>query len=124
MLIIGLMLLSIGGGCEAFASGFDWLLFCRAVQGVTIALLTPLTIVLISDLLTDEQEIHGQGFKVALDRGAQILMPLLGGALATISWHVAMLPYFLILPLAFAAFLWMPETRAPGTETLRQYLTK
>jgi MFS family permease len=124
MLIIGLMLFSIGGGCAALAASFDWLLFCRAVQGVAMGMLTPLTVVLISDLLTDEQEIHGQGFKVALDRCAQILMPILGGALAIISWRVAMLPYFLILPLAFAAFVWMPETRAPGKETLRDYLTK
>jgi ACDE family multidrug resistance protein len=124
MLIIGLMLFSIGGGCAAFSSSFEWILFCRAVQGVAMGMLTPLTVVLISDLLTDEQEIHGQGFKVVLDRGAQILMPLLGGALATISWHVALLPYFLILPLAFAAFVWMPETRAPGKETIRGYLAK
>jgi MFS transporter, ACDE family, multidrug resistance protein len=124
MLILGLTLFSLAGGAAAFAPSFTGLLVCRALQGVGMSMLTPLTIVLISDLLSEDQEIHGQGFKVALDRVAQILLPLLGGALAVISWQTAMLPYFLILPLALAALLWMPETRAPGSETVRQYLAK
>ncbi len=124
MLILGLTLFALAGGAAAFAPSFAWLLVCRALQGVAMSMLTPLTIVLISDLLSEDKEIHGQGFKVAIDRLAQILLPLLGGALAVISWQAAMLPYFAILPLALAALLWMPETRAPGTETVRHYLAK
>jgi len=124
MLILGLTLFALAGGAAAFAPSFGWLLVCRALQGVAMSMLTPLTIVLISDLLSDQQEIHGQGFKVAIDRVAQILFPLLGGALAVVSWQAAMLPYFLILPLALAALTWMPETRAPGKETIPHYLAK
>jgi len=124
MLILGLALFALAGGAASLASSFEWLLFCRVLQGVAMSALTPLTIVLISDLLSEDQEIHGQGFKVAIDRIAQILLPLLGGALALISWQAAMLPYLLVLPLSLAALLWMPETRAPGTETLREYLVR
>jgi MFS family permease len=124
MLILGLALFALAGGAGALAPSFDGFLACRAVQGVAMSALTPLTIVLISDLLSEEQEIHGQGFKVALDRIAQIGLPLLGGALAALSWRAALLPYLAILPLALAALIWMPETRAPGSETLGQYLHK
>jgi MFS family permease len=124
MLILGLALFALAGGASALAPSFEWFLFCRVLQGVAMSALTPLTIVLISDLLSEEQEIHGQGVKVALDRIAQIGLPLLGGALAALSWRWAMVPYLLILPLAVAAFLWMPETRKPGSETLRQYIAK
>jgi MFS family permease len=124
MLILGLALFALAGGAGALAPSFEWLLVCRVLQGVAMSALTPLTIVLISDLLSQEQEIHGQGFKVAIDRVAQMLLPLLGGALAVLSWQAAMLPYLLVLPLAVVAFLWMPETRAPGTETVRPYLAK
>ena len=66
---------------------YDWLLVCAPLQGVGMSALTPLTIVLISDLLPDEQEIHGQGNKVAIDRVAMIVLPLLGGVLAALSWR-------------------------------------
>ena len=52
------------------------MLILRAVQGIGASALLPLTIVLISDILPDEQEIQGQGIKVALDRVGMIVLPL------------------------------------------------
>ena len=124
MLVLGLALFGLAGAAAALAPSFGWLLAMRALQGVGMSAITPLTIVLISDLLPEDQEIHGQGFKVAIDRVAMIILPLAGGALAALSWRAAFLPYLLILPLALAALVWMPETRSPGAETLRQYLQK
>jgi predicted MFS family arabinose efflux permease len=80
--------------------------------------------VLISDILPEDQEIHGQGTKVAIDRVAMIALPLLGGALAALSWRAAFVPYLLMAPLALVAFVWMPETNAGGTDSLRQYLAQ
>ena len=124
MLVLGLTLFGLAGAAAALAPNYGWLLAMRAIQGVGMSAITPLTIVLISDLLPDDQEIHGQGIKVALDRVAMIVLPLAGGALAALSWRAAFVPYLLILPLALAALVWMPETRSPGAETLREYLQK
>jgi MFS family permease len=124
MLVLGLTLFSLAGAAAALAPTYGWVLALRVLQGVGMSAITPLTIVLISDLLPDQQEIHGQGMKVALDRVAMIVLPLVGGTLAALSWRAAFVPYLLILPLALAALIWMPETRAPGTETLREYLQK
>jgi ACDE family multidrug resistance protein len=124
MLVLGLALFGLSGGAAALAPSYDWLLVCRAFQGVGMSMVTPLTIVLISDLLPDELEIHGQGYKVAIDRVAMIFLPLIGGVLAALSWRYAFLPFLLILPLALAAFFWMPETVSPGTDTLKQYLAR
>jgi len=124
MLMLGLALFGIAGAAAALAPSYDWVLVCRAVQGIGMSAITPLTIVLISDLLPEEQEIHGQGLKVAIDRVAMIILPLAGGILAALSWRAAFLPYLLILPLAFAAYLWMPETSNPNVETLKQYLAR
>jgi MFS family permease len=124
ILILGLTLFGIAGAAAALAPSYDWVLVCRAVQGVGMSAITPLTIVLISDLLPEEQEIHGQGMKVAIDRIAMILLPLVGGVLAALSWRAAFLPFLLILPLPLAAYLWMPETSNPHVETLRQYLAR
>jgi MFS family permease len=124
ILILGLALFGIAGGAAAFAPSYDWLLVCRAVQGIGASMLLPLTIVLISDILPDDREIHGQGTKVALDRIAMIVLPVIGGALAILSWRAGFVPFFLIVLLALAALLWMPETGRPGHDSLRDYLTR
>ena len=124
LLIFGLALFGLGGGAAAWAPTYDWLLVCRAIQGIGGSALLPLTIVLISDILPDDREIRGQGIKVALDRVAMILLPVVGGALAVLSWRAAFVPFFLATLLALAALAWMPETGRPGTDSLRQYLTR
>ncbi len=121
MLILGLALFGLAGSAAAFAPSFNWLLFLRALQGVGMSALTPLTIILISDLVSEEREIHGQGMKVVIDRIAMIMFPIIGGVLAAISWRLAFAPFLLAMPLALAAYFWMPETCKPGTDTLRQY---
>lgn len=122
MLIGGLVLFGLAGGAAALAPSYDWVLILRALQGVGMSALSPLTIVLISDILPAEQEIHGQGTKVAIDRVAMIVLPLAGGVLAALSWRAAFLPFLLTVPVAVVAYFWMPETNTGGDDTLRQYI--
>jgi MFS family permease len=124
LLVFGLAVFGLAGGAAAFAPTYDGVLVCRVVQGIGMSAITPLTIVLISDLLPDELEIHGQGYKVAIDRVAMIALPLAGGVLAALSWRYTFLVYLLIVPLALAALLWMPETVSLGSDTLKQYLAR
>ena len=124
LLVFGLAVFGIAGGAVALAPSYDGVLILRAVQGIGASALLPLTIVLISDILPDEQEIQGQGIKVALDRVGMIVLPLLGGALAILSWRAAFVPFLLIVLLALAAYLWMPETGRPGEDSLKQYLAR
>jgi ACDE family multidrug resistance protein len=124
LLILGLALFGLAGGAASLAPSYDWLLALRALQGVGMSALTPLTIVLISDLLTQEGEIQGQGIKVALDRVAMIALPIGGGALAMLSWRAAFVPYLIVVLLALAAWTFMPETGRPGSDSLRSYLAR
>jgi ACDE family multidrug resistance protein len=124
LLIFGLAVFGIAGSAVALAPSYDGVLILRAIQGIGASALLPLTIVLISDILPDEQEIQGQGIKVALDRVGMIVLPLLGGALAILSWRAAFIPFLLIVLLALAAYLWMPETGRPGEDSLKQYLAR
>jgi MFS family permease len=122
LLIFGLTLFAIGGAAAAAAPTYGWFLLCRTLQGVGMSALLPLTIVLISDILSEEREIHGQGLKVVIDRVGMIALPLLGGVLAAISWRAAFLAYAAILPVAIAAFVWMPETGTPHSGGLAHYV--
>jgi predicted MFS family arabinose efflux permease len=124
MLILGLLLYGLAGTACAFAPSFNWLLFLRVLQGIGFSAITGLTIILLSELLPEEREIHGQGWKVVIDRIAMIIAPIAGGALAAISWRLTFAPFVLCLPLAVAGYLWMPETSRPSGETLRQYFTQ
>jgi MFS transporter, ACDE family, multidrug resistance protein len=124
ILIFGLALFGIAGSAAALAPSYSWLLALRALQGVGMSALSPLTIVLISDLVPENREIHSQGHKVVIDRIAMILLPILGGVLAGISWRVAFAPFCLTIPLAIAAFLWMPETNHSGSDTIGSYLRR
>lgn len=124
LLVFGLAVFGLAGAATALAPSYEWVLILRAIQGVGASALLPLTIVLISDILPDHQEIRGQGIKVALDRVAMIVLPLIGGALAILSWRAAFMPFLLIVVLALAAYLWMPETGRPGQDSLKQYLAR
>ena len=124
ILIFGLALFGLAGSAAALAPSYAWLLALRALQGVGMSALSPLTIVLISDLVPENREIHSQGHKVVIDRLAMILLPILGGVLAGISWRVAFAPFFLTVPLAIAAYLWMPETNHSAPDTIGSYLRR
>jgi MFS family permease len=124
LLIFGLVVFGLAGGSAAFAPSYEWVLVWRVIQGIGASALLPLTIVLISDILPEQQELQGQGIKVALDRISMIILPLMGGTLAILSWRAGFVPFFLILLLALAALLWMPETGRPGQDSLRPYITR
>ena len=111
LLAWGLILFGVFGAAMGFAPTFTWLLIFRAFQGVAYSAVIPLTIVLIGDLLEGDKEIGGQGLKVFLDRVGYIILPPLGGFLATIAWYWPFFVYALTVPVGIAALFWMPETK-------------
>jgi predicted MFS family arabinose efflux permease len=121
LLAWGLILYGIFGAAMAVAPTFEWLIAFRAIQGVAYSAVTPLTIVLIGDLLEGDREIGGQGLKVFLDRVGYMILPPLGGLLATIAWFWPFTVYFLTVPLGVAGFFWMPETKGKRGSGTRSY---
>src|SRR5437763_992686 len=79
LLFGGLLVFGLAGAAVGFAPTFGWVLALRALQGIGAAALTPLTIVLLSDLVQGERETGAQGAKVVLDRVATSAFPLLAG---------------------------------------------
>jgi ACDE family multidrug resistance protein len=122
LLAWGLIVYGIFGGAMMFAPTFAWLLAFRAVQGIAYSAVIPLTIVLIGDLLEGDHEIGGQGLKVFLDRVGYMVLPPIGGFLATIAWFWPFAFYFLTVPLGIASFYWMPETKGRQKSGTQGYL--
>ncbi|HET8563033.1 MAG TPA: MFS transporter, partial [Candidatus Binatia bacterium] len=119
---VGLIFYGVCGGAMAFAPSFTWLLIFRTLQGVGFSAVIPLTIVLIGDLLEGDNEIGGQGLKVFLDRIGYLILPPLGGLLATFAWYWPFTFYFLTVPLGIAALRWMPETKGKQSNGTWAYL--
>jgi MFS transporter, ACDE family, multidrug resistance protein len=111
LLAWGLVLFGASGAAVAFSPNFTWVLIFRTIQGVGFSAVIPLTIVLIGDLLEGDKEVGGQGLKVFLDRVGYLVLPPLGGLLATIAWFWPFLFYALAVPLGICALIWMPETK-------------
>ena len=122
LLAWGLVLFGLSGAAMAFAPSFTWLLALRAIQGIGFSAVVPLTIVLIGDLLEGDKEIGGQGLKVFLDRVGYFVLPPLGGTLAAIAWFWPFFVYLIVVPVGFAALLWMPETKGSDHSDSWKYL--
>ncbi|MFQ5849297.1 MAG: MFS transporter [Candidatus Binatia bacterium] len=118
----GLMIFGLAGAAIAFAPSFQWVLVLRAIQGLGFCAVLPLTIVLIGDLLAGDREVGGQGLKVFLDRVGYLILPPLGGMLATITWFWPFVLYFLAVPLSLLVFSSMPETKSKEQTQTRTYL--
>jgi len=123
ILLGGLLLFGLAGSAIALAPTFEWVVALRFIQGVGATALSPLTIVLLSDLLEDEsQESSAQGFKVVLDRVSTIFVPVVAGLLATIAWSLPFYMFALTIPLAWLAWRWLPETQTQSKVTMGAYL--
>ena len=111
LLAWGLVLFGISGAAITLAPSFLWVLILRAIQGIGFSAVIPLTIVLIGDLLEGDSEVGGQGLKVFLDRVGYLILPPLGGLLATFAWFWPFVFYGLAVPLGLCTLVWMPETK-------------
>jgi len=122
LLAWGLVLYGLSGAGIALAPTFGWILALRAIQGIGFSAVIPLTIVLIGDLLEGDSEVGGQGLKVFLDRVGYLILPPLGGLLATIAWHWPFVLYIVTVPLGLMVLSWMPETKGSGNTETWSYL--
>jgi predicted MFS family arabinose efflux permease len=122
LLVAGMLLFGLGGCAVSFAPSFESVLALRVLQGIGATALGPLTIVLLSDLVTAEREASVQGAKVVLDRIAMIAAPLAAGLLAALAWNLPFLLYALTIPIAALALFWLPETRPAERPSGRAYV--
>lgn len=122
LLFGGMLLFGLSGAAVGLAPSFEWVLVLRGLQGVGASAITPLTIVLLSDLLDGERESAAQGMKVFLDRVGLIVIPAVAGALASLAWNLPFFLFALAAPLACLGLAWLPETRAAEHSGVRSYL--
>lgn len=111
ILIPSLIIFAIGGILCALANNFRSLLEWRFLTGIGAASLESLELTLISDLYSGKMLTTAMGINAAMIGVAATIYPLIGGALAAISWRYPFLLSVLALPLALliATKIKLPE---------------
>ena len=107
--LICLLIDGIFGLLCVLAPNFYVLLFFRFIQGIGIAGLIPVAMTLLSDWYQDETRLKAMGFLSGSISLSAVIIPSLGGYLATINWKFPFLVYGVSLVLAMLFYLLIEE---------------
>jgi EmrB/QacA subfamily drug resistance transporter len=117
MFLIGLAIFTAGSAAAALAPSIDGLIAARALQGVGGAIVTPLTLTILSDAFPAERRGLALGAWGAISGLGVALGPVVGGAIVQgISWQWI---FWLNVPLGLAVIplgrAYLAESRGPAT---------
>ena len=109
LLLIGLGCYVTGGAAGGFAPALGVLLACRALLGVAVGMIMPLSTGLIADFFSGEERTRTMGQSAAASNLGGIVATLLTGMLAAIGWRYMFAVYVLALGPLFMVWRHLPE---------------
>ena len=109
--ITGLLLyVASGAGCY-FVDNIYVLLAMRALLGVSVGLIMPLSTGLLSYYFPPEEQARLMGLSAAMNQMGGVVATLLAGILATSGWENAFLVYLLGLVALVMVAVWLPDEK-------------
>ena len=109
--IIGLVLyVAAGTGCF-FVDNIHLLLLMRALLGVCVGLIMPLSTGLLSYFYPPEEQARLMGLSAAMNQMGGVVGTLLAGMLASIAWNYAFLVYLFGLIALVMIVCWLPNEK-------------
>ncbi|MFW5994057.1 MAG: MFS transporter [Halanaerobiaceae bacterium] len=100
----------IGGLAIIFVSNFPLLLVMRFFQGIGIAGLIPVAMTIFKDLFAGDEKLKLMGYLTGAISIGAVIIPSLGGYLASIDWRLVFAVYSLSLILGLIFLFKLPET--------------
>lgn len=107
--IIGLVLYVLAGAGCYFVHDIHVLLVMRALLGVSVGLIMPLSTGLLAYYFPPEKLARLMGLSAAMNQMGGVVATLLAGLLATIEWNDAFLVYILGLIVLVMVLVWLPD---------------
>ncbi|OLO27329.1 hypothetical protein BTR23_20620 [Alkalihalophilus pseudofirmus] len=114
ILFAGIVFYLIGGIGGGLVSTIELLLFCRAILGIGVGLIMPISTALVSDFFDGEERTATMGQVSAANNLGGVALFLMSGVLAAISWRVAFGVYILALVSAIIVYFYLPKTKSDG----------
>lgn len=105
----GLLLYILAGAGCFFMDNIYLLLAMRALLGVSVGLIMPLSTGLLAYYYPPEQQARLMGQSAAMNQMGGVVATLLAGLLATLEWNYAFLVYLLGLIALVMVWLWLPD---------------
>ena len=105
----GLLLYVVAGAGCFFIDDIWLLLLLRAILGISVGLIMPLSTGLLAYYFPPEEQARLMGLSAAMNQMGGVVATLLAGLLATIEWNYAFLVYLLGLIALAMVWLWLPD---------------
>ena len=99
-----------GAGCF-FVDEIYVLLVMRALLGISVGFIMPLSTGLLAYYYPPEQQAQLMGLSAAMNQMGGVVATLLAGLLATIEWNYAFLVYLMGLIAVVMVWLWLPDEK-------------
>lgn len=109
--IIGLLLYVVAGTGCFFIDNLNLLLVMRALLGVSVGLIMPLSTGLLSYFYPPEEQARLMGLSAAMNQMGGVVGTLLAGVLASVEWNYAFLVYIFGLIALFMIIRWLPNEK-------------
>ena len=105
----GLVLYILAGAGCFFVNDIYTLLAMRALLGVSVGLIMPLSTGLLAYYFPPEEQAKLMGLSAAMNQMGGVVATLLAGLLATVEWNYAFLVYLLGLIALVMVYAWLPD---------------
>jgi MFS family permease len=109
LIYTGIFFYIAGGFGGGMADSIPFLLSMRAVLGIGVGILMPLSTGIIADLWSGYEKAKTMGYASASTNFSSIIATLLSGLLASISWRASFYIYLLGIPVWLLVFFFLPE---------------
>lgn len=115
ILFVGLFFYILGGIGGGLATSIEMLLGFRALLGIGVGLIMPLSTGLIADFFTGDEKTSMMGYSTASSNLGGIIATLLAGVLASIHWRYSFGVYSFGLLVFALVFISIPESKHKNT---------
>lgn len=129
IIVPALLLFGIGGVLAgmagfAFRSPYVWVLAGRIIQGIGASGTAPIAMAVVGDLFKGSARSQALGVNESGNAFGKVVSPIVGAAVATISWYLVFFIFpVLCLPVAAAVWWLVPEPkRKAHKQSLGQYI--
>lgn len=111
LVLIGLLFYTVGGCAAGLFDNIFLLLLMRALVGMGVGIIMPLSTGLLSFYFRPEQQVHLMGYSSAMNQMGGVIATLLSGLLANFSWRASFLVYLMGLISIVLCLVYLPNDK-------------